>query len=69
MLSSILLVAVLTGCSAYDEDIYGSFPYLEIDETDISLSKLEGVVHIPYESNRTVKVKSNSNWLNVSADQ
>ena len=69
MLSSILLVAGLTGCSVYEEGIYGSFPYLEINETEISLSKLKGVVHIPYESNRTVKVKSSSDWLSVSADQ
>ena len=68
-LSSILLVAGLIGCSVHEEGIYGSFPYLEIDETDISLSKLEGVVHIPYESNREVKVKCVSEWLTVSADQ
>ena len=68
-LSSILLAAGLIGCSVHEEGIYGSFPYLEIDETDISLSKLEGVVHIPYESNREVKVKCVSEWLTVSADQ
>lgn len=69
LLASLLITGV-TSCSVNEEGIFGSFPYLEIDETETSLTKVASSTAIPYKSNRTVKAKlaegEYNSWLRVT---
>ena len=70
LMTSVLLAAGMTGCSVNEDGIYGSFPYLEIEELQASLTKSTAEYAIPYSSNRKVSAKIlNSNgvdWLKVA---
>ena len=70
ILIACLFTAMLAGCSVNEEGIYGSFPYLEIDQTPVTLSKSASTEVLTYESNRDLKVKVESNfgtWLTATA--
>lgn len=71
ILIACLFTAMLAGCSVKEEGIYGSFPYLEIDVTPVTLSKSASTEALTYESNRDLKVKVESNfdtWLTATAN-
>lgn len=71
ILIACLFTAMLAGCSVKEEGIYGSFPYLEIDVTPVTLSKSGSTEAITYDSNRDLKVKVESNfgtWLTATAN-
>ena len=71
ILIACLFTAMLAGCSVNEEGIYGSFPYLEIDVTPVTLSKSASTEALTYESNRDLKVKVESNfgtWLTATAN-
>ena len=70
ILIACLFTAMLAGCSVNEEGIFGSFPYLEIDQTSINLPKTGSVDYITYKSNRSLITKVESqfgNWLQASA--
>lgn len=70
ILAACLFIAMTAGCSVKEDGIYGSFPYLEIEETAVKLSKVGQSHPIPYESNRNLKVavsSMNGNWLQATA--
>ena len=70
ILIACLFTAMLAGCSVKEEGIYGSFPYLEIDLTPVTLSKVGSTEALTYDSNRDLKVKVESNfgnWLTATA--
>ena len=70
ILIACLFTAMLAGCSVNEEGIYGSFPYLEIDVTPVTLSKSASTEALTYESNRDLMVKVESNfgtWLTATA--
>ena len=70
ILAACLFIAMTAGCSVKEDGIYGSFPYLEIEETAVKLSKVGQSHPIPYESNRSLKVavsSMNGNWLQATA--
>ena len=71
ILIACLFTAMLAGCSVNEEGIYGSFPYLEIDVTPVTLSKSASTEALTYESNRDLMVKVESNfgtWLTATAN-
>lgn len=74
ILAGVMLSVGITGCSVNEEDIYGSFPYLEVGVTDTVLSNVASKGEISYWSNRSVKVKViewQGNWItaNVTSDK
>ena len=70
ILIACLFTAMLAGCSVNEEGIYGSFPYLEIDQTSVTLSKVGSTEALTYESNRALRVTVESKfgkWLTAIA--
>ena len=64
------------GCSSYEDNMIGSFPYLELGTQDTTISNLAQEVKIDIKTNRewsfnTEFPDGNDNWLNVQkeADQ
>ena len=70
ILIACLFTTMLAGCSVNEEGIYGSFPYLEIDQTSVTLSKVGSTEALTYESNRALRVTVESKfgkWLTAIA--
>ena len=67
---SILAVCALAGlthgCTSDVDGIYGSFPYLEIEENSFNVGCEDTTIHVNVLTNRSIKVSSNQQWITAN---
>lgn len=66
--AAVMLTAILPSCTSDADGIYGSFPYLHIDDKygQISVSNKDTVLTIPVETNRSNLIAtSDTQWVTV----
>ena len=70
LIAAAVLAAIPTGCSVneMEENILGSFPYLELEEESMTVQKTASSAAIGFKSNRTVSMnrKSGGSWINAT---
>ena len=73
LVAAAVLAAIPTGCSVneVEENIYGSFPYLEVETESMTIQKTASTGAVGFDSNRTVSLEvtsTNGSWLTARVE-
>lgn len=66
ILAACALAGLTHGCTSEVDGIYGSFPYLEIEENSFNVGCEDTTIHVNVLTNRSIKVSSNQQWITAN---